>query len=103
MVGVTPARTNPLSATQPFSPAAWRQTVLLALNYAKRQVTNSVDYGIISAVYKRGEIWNPKHCRHKNVNIMQKKWTTTATTISMRKHIFISNIYHTTIIILSAE
>jgi hypothetical protein len=29
---------------------------------------------IISAVYKREEIWNPKHCSHKNVNFFQKKW-----------------------------
>jgi hypothetical protein len=69
MLGVTPARTNPLFAIQAFTPAAWRQAVLLALNYAKRQVTNRVGYFLgvfvameehsISAVYEREEIWDP--------------------------------------------
>jgi hypothetical protein len=86
MLGVTPARTNPLFPIQTFTPAAWRQAVLLALSYSKRQATNNVGYllgvtwcllkieHVVSAVYKREEIWNPKHCRHKNVNILQKKW-----------------------------
>jgi hypothetical protein len=41
-----------------------------------------------------GEIWNPKHCSHKNVNILQIKWTTTTTAISMRKHIYFKHSSH---------
>jgi hypothetical protein len=48
----------------------------------------------ISAVYKWEEIWDPKHCSHKNVNILQKKWTTTTIAISMGKHIHFKHSSH---------
>jgi hypothetical protein len=29
---------------------------------------------IISAVYKREEVWNPRNFGHRNVNVLQKRW-----------------------------
>jgi hypothetical protein len=41
----------------------------------------SVDQKIISSVFKRDEIWNPKNGSHKNVNILHKVWLETAANI----------------------